>query len=262
MTKINRLIFCFLFLFIFFLNNHAESSQKFVVLTPPKCGTHLLVKALCGLLDKESVRWLGQLPKNAVKLTNEISEDGKFVVAHNWNYRSLKDLNKNGYKIIFILRDPRDHAVSVLHWSYCPNWGGPKHIQRIIDANDRLEELITGSRGWSCYEFINSRLHLLQLFNPSQYHIVYFENLIGPKGNGSKELQLQELLSLSDFLDEDIHIDKIESIANELWGNSPTFHIGKIGHWKNVMNPHHIELYKSKYQNELEYLGYEKDNNW
>ncbi len=246
-------IICSLLVFLPFI---LEAHDKFVVLTPPKCGTHLIVKALDGLVEKEATRWLGDLPENAQFLTVKITRGGGYVVCHNWNYDTLDSLIKRGYKVIFILRDPRDHLVSVLDWSFCPNWGGPKHILQIKDREERLRELIVGERGWRCYEFIESRLKLLSSL-PSKYcFTVRFENLVGPQGGGSEEEQLKELNALANFINADVSQEKIEEVAENLWGNSPTFHIGMIGRWRYDMTPEQIELYHSIYRKKLRKLGY------
>lgn len=197
-----------LFLFLLPLFSQLEATNKFVVLTPPKCGTHLLIKALSNLLEKEETRWLGSMPANCLNLTEQITHDNGYVVAHNWDLKSLKVLVKRGYKVIFILRDPRDHAVSVLNWSYCPNWGGPSHILNIPNREKRLNELIAGNQGWPCYEFIKSRLNTLKSLPKHSYYIARFENLVGPQGGGNRKKQIKELRSLCQFLNHDIDNEK------------------------------------------------------
>ena len=117
-----------------------------------------------------------------------------------------------------------------------------------------------GSKGWCCYEFIKSRLKLLTYLSKSSIYLVRFENLVGPKGGGSKQKQIHELRSLAQFLEYEEK--KFEKIADRLWGNSPTFSIGKIGRWREEMNPFHIKMYKSIYQDELIYLKYETSREW
>ena len=98
---------------------------------------------------------------------------------------------------------------------------------------------------------------------PRKYcYIARFENLVGPKGGGTKENQLKELRNLSHFLEHPCEDEKIETVADLLWGSSPTFRIGKIGEWKKLMTPNQILLYKTFYQEELEYLKYEKNKQW
>ena len=147
-----RLVFV-LFLCICLIRR-LDAVDKFVIYSPPKCGTHLITKAFNELLEVEGHRWLGALPVDAITRTERILDEGNFVVCHNWTLRELEAFVSKGYKIIFILRDPRDHLASVHHWSYCPNWGGPRHILKILDPDKRMEELILGHRGWCCYDFI------------------------------------------------------------------------------------------------------------
>lgn len=235
---------------------------KFILLSPPKCGTHLIIKALTGITEKKETTWLGDMPADVVNLTEQVTAEGGFAVAHNWDLPTLLQLVQRGYKIVFILRDPRDHAISILDWSYKPNWGGPEHILKIANRDERLIELIAGTKGWSCYEFIKNRLKLLTCLPKTSIYIARFENLVGPKGGGSKEKQLNELRSLSKFLESEISEKNIEKVAARLWGNSPTFSIGKIGRWREEMTPFHIHIYKSIYQDELIYLKYETGREW
>jgi hypothetical protein len=242
---------------ILLLTSHLGATDKFVVLSPPKCGTHLIMKALSTLFDKQETAWLNKLPEDPVTATEQITSEGSFAVAHNWDINTLAHLVQKDYKIVFMLRDPRDHAISVLDWSYTPSWGGPKHITTIANRNERLIELISGSRGWTCYEFIKRRLNLLYMLPRQASYIVKFENLVGPNGGGSRQMQIKELRSLSKFLHSSISDEKIKEVADNLWGNTATFNVGKIGRWKEVMTPFHIMMYKAFYQEELMRLNYE-----
>ena len=47
---------------LLFLFSSLEAATKFVILSPPKCGTHLITKALVNLLDKKETSWLGDMP--------------------------------------------------------------------------------------------------------------------------------------------------------------------------------------------------------
>lgn len=253
MLKIISLLFFFASL---------EGAAKFVVLSPPKCGTHLITKALALLLDKKETCWLGDMPPNPIQQTERITREGGFAVAHNWDLSTLLELVNRGYKIVFLVRDPRDHAISVLSWSYSPNWGGPRGPLEIAKPEERLTELIIGRKGWCCYEYIRSRLNILELIPRRCCFIARFENLVGQKGGGTKQAQLKELRSLCQFLGHPCSEEKITQVADQLWGNSPTFRVGKIGEWKKIMTPYQIQLYKTFYQEELEYLKYEKNKRW
>ena len=134
------------------------------------------------------------------------------------------DLVQRGYKIIFLLRDPRDHAISVLHWSYSASWGGPKHIISIPNKDERLTELITGRKGWLCYEYIRSRMDILEWLPQRSIYIARFENLVGPNGGGTRQKQVKELNALCQFLNAPPNGEKF---ADQLWGNSASFRGGR-----------------------------------
>ena len=84
-------------------------------------------------MSGKETSWLSKLPDDAVNLTEQVTAEGGFIVAHNWEPPMLAQLVQRGYKIVFILGYPRTTALSVLDWSYTPSWGG----RGLILHNDR-----------------------------------------------------------------------------------------------------------------------------
>lgn len=266
----------FLLFLLFFCLSHSvfaghhrkmrDSPCPFIIFSPPKTGTHLVAKILELITDKHAVYCLSQIgnsDEEVIAFVDEITRNNGFVVAHNFNQKQLIQLGKKGYKIIFTLRDPRDHLVSVLDWLHEGQWTwlGVSHM---TNFEEQIEELITGERfKWRLFEqCINRRLLMLKALNKSYYKIVRFEHLVGVAGNGSQSIQEKALQNLAYLINLKLSTLKIHQIANEVFGNSPTFRIGQIQRWKDYFSPYHTNLYKKHYGDILLKLGYEDDFNW
>ena len=92
---------------------------------------------------------------------------------------------------------------------------------------------------------------------------VLFEDLVGEKGGGSKESQLEVIKAIVKHLDISLTEKEIqENVIDKLFGGTGTFREGKIGAWKNYFTPEHKKLFKLYGGEMLIKLGYEKDLNW
>jgi hypothetical protein len=213
-----------------------------VVITPEKSGTHLLTRALTLMSGKKVMNcW----ERNADDFTlnhylDRVEIEDKFFHMHAFPDPNLIEIFKNrGYKVVFLLRDPRDQLISVLfyivdkHWEY-----GPLRLDYPfgqLTFNEKIEDMITGKKcGLSVPgEFIWRRRPWLLLEDPPVY-TARFENLVGEDGGGDNDSQIAELTGLAAFLNIEISKGKIAEIANELfgWEGLGTFRSGQIGSWK------------------------------
>lgn len=238
----------------------AADSPRFVVLSPPKCGTHLIGKVLALITNQEPAYYLGDLgtPEQAIKTVNQETAAGHFVVAHNFHQSTLKKLTKRGYRVIFMIRDPRDQLISVMNWLREGQWPWIRasKIQRI---DEQIHELITGARfGWRCFDGCFGRYYnVAKTVSPQRIFTTRFESLVGPHGKGSTEMQVNEILNLANFLKVNISNDQAFSIANQAWGGTGTFRHGEMGVWKQYFSPQHTLDYQQLYTPILIELGYE-----
>ena len=107
---------------------------------------------------------------------------------------------------------------------------------------------------------------------PQESHslLVRFENLVGEKGGGSLNSQLEELKKIATFLNIPLSQDALSVIAHELYGIqslkntalAATFREGKIGAWRNTFKEEHKEKFKKRFNERLIALGYEKNDQW
>lgn len=241
--------------------------HPFVIVSPPKCGTHLAGKAVGLIIGKEPAYYLSELGTKRQGVSTVLRETslGHFVVAHNFSQPILRELVNRGYKIIFVVRDPRDQLISVRNWLIGGNWPWIE-ASKIQDRQLQLEELITGSiKGWRCFESCFLKYEALLLdFPPECIYFLRFENLVGKAGGGSNEKQLETVFEVAQFLNMSLPptVEEAEQFAANFYGGTRTFRTGQIGNWKTHFSDRHKSLYKARYNDHLIRLGYEVDGNW
>lgn len=254
---------------LFFLPCSArqEKQSRFVIFSPPKCGTHLIAKAVEKITGMQACYNLCEMPKleEALMELKQLRHENKFLVAHNF-YRELLQwlIKKKGYKVIFPLRDPRDQLISTYYWLRQGQWPWLS-VSKIQNKKEQLDELITGKRfGYKAYEGnIGSRFAVISKYSKKRWVQTKFEALVGPEGGGStREVQIEELCKLARFLEVPLTGDQAETIAKGLFGKSITFRKGSVGQWKEHLDEEQIAKYKAIYGKTLIQHGYEKDTNW
>lgn len=185
---------------------------------------------------------------------------GTCIGGHSSYSKQLEDmLVGNNYRIIHIVRDPRDVIVSFAHWiEKRPDYYAyPAFKDMSID--ERITHLIKGfsyrdmyfdsfatvldrSYGW-----MTSRDNVL---------LVRFEDLVGVKGGGSMEKQY----SVVDEIARWINVEKFsrEYVCNNLFGETPTFRRGKIGGWSDELSSETVELFDKSIGDRVESWGYDR----
>ncbi len=254
-------IFKLLILFLCF-TSLLSAHDKFVLVTVPKCGSHLIVHMLNEMLEKDDQRHLNSDFEGFLKEFFIAEGKGTYVSTHQLCIPKAVDLiRKNGYKVIFVIRDPRDQLVSLMYFNQNGYW--PQLPINDFTVEDRITELITGERfGFQCYEesFI-PRLGWIDL-GPDITYVTTFEKLVGRRGGGSDELQMQELMNIASHIGVSLNVKKCKIIAKKAFGKDYTFRKGQIGSWKTHFTEENKALYKQYYGQELIDLGYETDFNW
>jgi len=241
----------------------------------PKCGTHLIDKLLPAMTDKYRVQFGGD-PKFILNIINQAKLNNKTVrLFCPYNHEAKNRLNNNGYKLIAMIRDPRDALVSMLFYMRKQAGLSPfRDFFRVDDNFDRLSidkqlfSLMTPKKnGMSYLHYYKTRAYwALQ----AEYLTVKYEELVGSNGGGSDKLQLMTLIDIKDYLNLDISSEKIHEIAADIYKRygkpitveDKTFIPGQIGNWKTVLTADHKKLFKKILGQLLIDLGYEKDLNW
>lgn len=244
--------------------------DKFVVLTPPKAGTHLLTKVIGLILGKKSYHYphLVEKPSTMMSLVEKWEKKHYFFDNHTVTPEIIKELKHKNYKIITIMRDPRDQLLSILNWSLSGKWGTfrPKLPLAKLSKEEQIDELTLGERyGWQalegCYKD-SCDLFLLRSLPSSFVYVARFESLVGPQGGGSLDEQVLEIINIAAHLNVPMTVKKAKDIAKKTFGGTSTFHKGVIGSWKSCFTEQNKENYKVTYGELLIDWGYEADLDW
>ncbi|MDR3647105.1 MAG: hypothetical protein P4L22_06200 [Candidatus Babeliales bacterium] len=278
----------------------AKQDTRPLIISIPKCGTHLLQKCIQLIIkDKELCSY-----------------------AHA-RYSPDKISIINNRKSFFIIRDPRDQLISFIYhviirinvykdnpemreklksfWQY-ENLSFSEKISHLIDRGAPYYDIYRSSAEESQKSYLEWQQSLLKIKNHqnnpqikyqlqsfmdyknptgntthgiNQFYSEYlgwqkvpgicnikFENLVGPKGGGTLEKQLAEIKKIAHHLGKHLSDKEIKEVAKNLFGESNTFRKGKIGSWKKHFNDDHKNHFKRLAGSLLINLGYEKDFNW
>lgn len=260
--------FKYFFLYSLLINSiiHADIDEKIFIASIPKCGTHLLDKALRLITGKPSVSkfyiTIRQENIDSVK-PNQILVTHAICTMHNELI-----LSKNDYKGVFIYRDPRDAVVSFANWIYKTPQHWPHHCK--LSMNELIFVLtLNFYSAFGVFEIPNLRSiddfyrkAYLPWKNKPGIYTTTFEKLIGPNGGGNLNDQITELKNIAKHFNVIIDDAQAIDISNKLFGNTFTFSAGQIGTWQKYFNQEHKNVFKLVAGQLLIDLGYEKDLNW
>lgn len=272
--------------------------KGFLVNSLPKSGTHLLSKAITLLLGNHSNRLhisrytINQFPlpsSNDDRLV-PIGIDSPFLISSETIQKYILNISKShgiyatchipfcfetsdlirNYKVktLLILRDPRDIVIS--HAKYIKN--KKDHflhaLYNTFTEEECIEKSITGFKrddnsGSEILLSISERIHSIKPWMEESYnYTTSFERLIGSRGGGSDEAQLQELRNINHHLGIHYRPKDLSYVATNLFGGTVTFRKGSIGNWRNCFSKNHKELFKDLCGQALIDLGYECDFDW
>jgi hypothetical protein len=251
----------------------------------PKAGTHLLSAVVGGLPrmmfsgvhrsvgdftapnappQPDTVDW-GSL-RRVLRRVNR----GQYMTGHFPAVPGLNELlEETGYAVLVMIRDPRDIAVSSVH--YARELGSHDLHRRYTEAlrtdEERLMASIVGfpaddlGRG---LEPIGVRLErYLPWFTFPNALVLRFEDLVGASGGGSDEVQVARLREIAAHVGRPLSESHAETIASKVWSHkSSTFRSGRSGGWRDTFNDEHIAAFKATAGSVLIDLGYERDLDW
>lgn len=247
------------------LHSIEAETNRFVVITPPKCGTYLLAKVMSLLTGKEFVHYNNRPldVDGCIELMEEAEQTNRFVIAHLVpSKKAIIQMKKRNYKVLTILRDPRDQLLSLLnHFLEKNNW--PNIPIEDLTLDQQVRELITGEQfGFQAYEnCIENRMGWRGLSSSISY-CTRFEDLIGIKGGGNEYNQIKEICNLAHHIGLDVSVMVAREVADQSFGGTLTFKTGQIGQWKEVFSEENKTIYKNQYGQAIQELGYEKSYDW
>jgi hypothetical protein len=198
--------------------------------------------------------------------------NGMFVSAHARSHPALRAAIKQlNFKHLVLLRDPRDVAVSYTFFVLRERWHHHHGYYSQILKNDD-ERLIATIRGFTRaqsgeFKPLASIGEIFQSFLPwledSSVLFCRFEDLVGPRGGGRSDKQIQEVQRIAEFVQRPINEPQAFAIAENMYSeNSMTFRKGSIDQWRHHFRQEHKTAFKEIANSILIRLGYEEDENW
>lgn len=253
--------------------NQTRPLPRVLVNSLPKSGTHLLLQMILGIPGMIiTPAWI--IEDKDLDLINSGSVGPGHLVhsAERAQFLKQKDI-----KVIFISRDLRDVAVSLVHFVMLNKWGNhpwTPYLKNLKTHDERLLAMINGVHLTKEEQAEFQITHIPNIRQISKDKLewqhqpgictVTFEELVY-----DEDSQNQSIMRILDYLWEDLkdlHLTKIELLQkikqNIVPENSGTFRKGRIGDWKHEFTETHKEAFKKVAGELLIQLGYEKDNNW
>ena len=91
--------------------------------------------------------------------------------------------------------------------------------------------------------------------------LVNFENLIGPKGGGSLEVQRGEIRRIAEFIGMDVSEQKIQYVCKNLWTTKALSTPPQIGLWKEYFTSEHVQKFNAVGMKDIsKLLGYDLES--
>lgn len=247
------------------------SHDKFIIHAIPKCGTHLIERMITLLTDKN-------IHTTGLSLETLKDFENRHLILRifqGYNSSAINFLEKNDYKAIAMIRDPRDALISFVFYMREYKGCGQRRDFFFVSPNfdelsfdEQLTALIEGGYGMLSYlNFYGARAGWS--LDPYCLRIKY-EDLVGKEGGGNNELQLQAILDIAQYLNIELTDSKLQFIldniyvktGNDVMINKNVFTRASKGNWSNFFNQKHRDMFKRAAGKLLIDLGYEKDYNW
>ena len=236
----------------------------------PKAGTNLLIRTLCliGQYHRKIHRTFVERTESDLRSDLRKPNKNKILVGHMpFNAQLAEDLKRERVANILMVRDPRDIALSNVH--YIARIDKSHRLHQYFSKNlSSFEERLSASiNGISSKELGNAMppsydigWHIrryLAWAEDKDCLVVRFEDLIGERGGGCRRRQQETLHHILRHLDlESAKLDT-ELIANRIFHTgSRTFNVGTIGQWKAAFQPQHTEAIERVAGDCISRLGY------
>src|SRR5918999_481829 len=217
-------------------------------------------KVIVGVVSPQRIsrRWL----------TRRLSKvpDGGFVNAHCIYTPELADLfRQEGMRIVCILRDPRDVAVSQMHYiKQLENHFAHEGYMALPSDSERLLVSIRGGQlGGRKLQSLDERYKQFLGWQDDENAImVKFEDLVGPRGGGSAETQKRTVERVARHVGLEPDEGMMRTVEENIFGVSNTFRKGQIGGWQEEFSEEHARAAREIAGPLLVELGYEADSEW
>jgi hypothetical protein len=225
-------------------------------------------RLLRGRGEKVTVGVVSPQPIGRRWLTRRLSKvpDGGFVSAHCIYTPQLADLfRQQGLSTVCILRDPRDVAVSQMHYiKQLENHFAHEGYMALPSDKERLLLAIRGGElGGRRLQSLDERYRqFLRWERDGGAAVAKFEDLVGTKGGGSAEAQRLAVGRVAEHLGVGVDEATMRAVEEGLFGAGRTFRKGQIGGWREEFSAEHARAVEEVLGPLLVELGYEAGPYW
>lgn len=234
----------------------------------PKAGTNLAIRLLC--LHPQLYRRLHRTVDDASFVPATLDQlmsrlrPGQTIASHMRFSNELAEvLSSGGYKHIYVTRDPRDLAISIVHYVMREK----SHylhsaFASLANFDDRLKLAICGSKD-AGLQPIGERYDASAGWLDSGAVVVRFEDLVGKRGGGCDQSQRESVLRVFKHLQVDASDTIVDSTCEQLFSSQTrTFRKGTLRQWEGDYSAESVILFKENCGEQLVRYGYETDLNW
>lgn len=273
---------------------HLNKQQEFVLYTMPKTGTHLMQPLLEKLTNLQPA-WMGSLfsagyildearftsatympgttlihwfsePVDIGNLSQQLTLAAgrkQFLSGHAPYSISMESLLKSRQcTVFFVLRDPRDYVISLLHYvNKIPNDMFIEDWFYKLDTHSQIAYIITGTAWYNATAKVVADFAAWK--DSPVCCTLKFEKLLGSRGGQCTDAdQTAELRKIAQALHLNWPDSKLLGAFNSIYGTGATFHKGVAGSWKQYFTPELKDLFKLHCNHLLIELGYESGSDW
>jgi sulfotransferase 6B1 len=168
-------------------------------------------------------------------------------------------------RTVCILRDPRDVAVAQMHYlKQRRRHFAHEGLMALPSDRERLLVAIRGGDlGGRKLQSLDQRYEQFLGWERDEGAVVVkFEDLVGPKGGGSTELQRRAVERVAAHVGLSADERTMRLVETNLFGVGRTFRKGQIGAWREAFSPEHERAVKEVVGSLLVELGYEAGPDW
>jgi sulfotransferase 6B1 len=251
---------------------------RVLVNTMPKSGTHLATGLLRSLphmrfsgvhLTAYDIARDGAVDVGVLHRRLERVRMGQFASAHLPADPAIVDaVDALGYRTLFLYRDPRDMAVSDLHYILAFDRHPMHAALTALSPSERLSAVINGlpgkRAGLPLLEPLADRCRAYRgwMARPGVL-CVRFEDLVGSQGGGDDARQRAAVAAVAAHVDRPLSSAQAQRVADSLWSpRSSTFRRGLVHGWRSEFTEAETALLKTVMGDDLMAMGYEDDDDW
>lgn len=243
----------------------------------PKAGSHLMLQVLLGMTRLGPFVDTGLTSVNRDEASRNQSDEQilnniQLLKSGDIGYGKLhcrspfsEVLTQPGMATVFMYRDPRDVAVSVIRYATEMHQEHDlhNHFSKVLKSDEeRLKFVITGSDIPSLpYSGIFTRYENYIGWLDQPVFPMKFEDLIEDRKNALN--RLLDFVAEKGYTPAVLRLEAVAILEKAIQPKrSGTFRKGKTGEWRTLFSPAIKTLFKDKTGDLLQRLGYEKDAEW